>query len=84
MVVLDGMRTPVMSRSVMFDELRASKRAKHVAAAQELTHGYELPVQDQRPVICDAGEETYSEIEIKHVPEPPRPQRKFLTLFMAT
>ena len=47
-VVLDGMRTPATSRSVVFDELRASERAKHIDAAQRLSHEYEVPVMQPR------------------------------------
>ena len=43
LVIPEGMRTPVTSRSVVFDELRAAEKAKHIVAAQSLSYGYEVP-----------------------------------------
>jgi hypothetical protein len=46
-VIPDGYRVPVTSRSVVFDELRASEKAKHIDAAQRLSKGYDV-IQPQQ------------------------------------
>ena len=66
------MRTPVTSRSVVFDELCASEKAKHIDAAQQLLHGYEVPVLHPRLDVLDPE---YSTLGKMVLPDPPTPQK---------
>ena len=51
MVIPEGARVYVTSRSVAFDELRASEKAKHIDAAKILSRGYDVIVPEKEIIM---------------------------------
>jgi hypothetical protein len=49
MVIPDGMRVAVLTRSVVFDELRACEKAKHIIMAHSLSYAFEVPKKFSTP-----------------------------------